>query len=93
MASKAPKELIEMYDKMKKLYDANKATIETAKVYVERAGKVMTVGSIALNTADPDITIEDFVRIGAQVASLVDPTGVASVVAAYTYPKCTTAIK
>ena len=82
-----------MYDKLKKLYDANKDLIEKGKVFVERAGKVITVGSIALNVADPNITLEDFVRIGAQVASLVDPTGISDVVAAYTYPKCTPTTK
>lgn len=41
-----------MYDKLKKLYDANKALIEKGKVFADRAGKVITVGSIVLNTAD-----------------------------------------
>ncbi len=35
-----------------------------------------------------DLSEEDIVRTTAQIAALVDPSGVASVVAAYTYPKC-----
>jgi hypothetical protein len=31
---------------------------------------------------------EDMARIAAEIASIADPTGAASVVAAYTYPKC-----
>ena len=41
-----------MYHKLKKLYDANKALIEKGKVFADRAGKVITVGSIVLNMAD-----------------------------------------
>ena len=33
-------------------------------------------------------TEEDMVRIAAQIAAILDPSGVASTVAAYTYPKC-----
>jgi len=39
--------------------------------------------------ANPDnITPEDMVRVAAQIAALIDPTGVSDVVAGYTYPKC-----
>jgi hypothetical protein len=39
--------------------------------------------------ANPDnITPEDMVRVAAQIAALLDPTGVADVVGSYTYPKC-----
>lgn len=31
---------------------------------------------------------EDIIRVTAEIAALVDPTGIAGVVAAYTYPKC-----
>jgi hypothetical protein len=32
----------------------------------------------------------DIIRMTAEIASLVDPTGVAGVVAAYSYPLCST---
>jgi hypothetical protein len=31
---------------------------------------------------------EDFARIAANIAALVDPTGIAGVVGAFTYPTC-----
>lgn len=34
------------------------------------------------------MTPEDYARKSAEVASLIDPTGVSSAIAAYTYPKC-----
>ena len=40
-------------------------------------------------SADPDkLTDADIVRMSAELAALVDPTGVAGVIAAYSYPKC-----
>jgi hypothetical protein len=77
-----------MYDTLKKLYEANKATIEKGKAFLDAAGKAATVASIGINLADQEIVIEDIVRISAQIASLIDPTGVSDVIAAYTYPKC-----
>ena len=35
-----------------------------------------------------DLSPEDIVRVSAELAALADPTGVAGVVAAYSYPKC-----
>ncbi len=35
-----------------------------------------------------DVTPEDIVRVTAEIASLADPTGIADVVSAYTFPKC-----
>ena len=39
--------------------------------------------------ADPNkLTDADIVRMAAELAALVDPTGVSGVIAAYSYPKC-----
>ncbi len=76
---------------MKALYKANKAAIENGKALVDAAGKVATIASVGVALNDDDIVIEDIVRISAQIASLVDPTGIAGVVGAFTYPKCKSA--
>jgi hypothetical protein len=41
---------------------------------------------MAANSAD--VTPEDIIRFGAQLASLLDPTGVSDVIGAFTYAKC-----
>jgi hypothetical protein len=39
--------------------------------------------------ADPsELTAEDIVRVSAQIAAILDPTGISDVIGAYTYPKC-----
>jgi len=61
---------------------------------VDKGKKVADAADIAVDAsemaeADPDtITAEDIVRISAAIAALVDPTGIAGTIAAYTYPKC-----
>ncbi len=69
-----------MYDKSEKLRTVVSKSVATG-VAVKSAVDVMTAKS-------EDVTIEDIVRVSAQIAGLVDPTGVADTVAAYTYPKC-----
>ncbi len=40
-------------------------------------------------TADPTtVSVEDMIRVSAQIAALADPTGISDIVSAYTYPKC-----
>ena len=41
-----------------------------------------------LSSNPNDLSPEDIVRVSAELAALADPTGVAGVVAAYSYPKC-----
>lgn len=44
---------------------------------------------MGLWTADPSkVTPEDIARVAAQIAALLDPTGVSGVISAYTYPLC-----
>jgi hypothetical protein len=44
---------------------------------------------IVFNTGyAPEMEPEDKVRVAAELASLLDPTGISSIIAAYTYPTC-----
>jgi hypothetical protein len=63
--------------------------------FVNFLNKAALVGSTASTSRDvlnfilsPNLTPADMIRITAEIVSLVDPTGVASVVAAYSYPLC-----
>ena len=62
---------------------------------VEKAGnfynKAQTVIGVTqeLDSSDPGkMTEADIVRLTAEIASIADPTGIASTVAAYSHPKC-----
>ena len=53
--------------------------------------RISNVGAHALITMQTGVnaaTEEDMIRFAAQIAALLDPSGVANTVAAYTYPKC-----
>jgi hypothetical protein len=45
-------------------------------------------GIVAMETMANAGTEEDMIRYAAQVAAILDPTGIADTVASYTYPKC-----
>lgn len=45
-------------------------------------------GYMIIKEGQEAVTEEDMVRIAAQIAAILDPSGVASTVAAYTYPRC-----
>ena len=45
-------------------------------------------GSVDFEALENAQTPEDYVRFAATVASIVDPTGIAGVVSAFTYPTC-----
>jgi len=45
-------------------------------------------GYVAMDQLTTATTPEDMARASAEMAAIVDPTGVSSVIAAYTYPKC-----
>lgn len=53
-----------------------------------QAAKKLADNTAALSQVTDATPPEDIARIAAELASLVDPTGAASVVSAYTYPKC-----
>ena len=82
--------LKELYENMKKIVDANQRVQQIVNHGQGKYPAVEAGKSIAeILRANPDnITPEDMVRVAAQIAALIDPTGVADVVAAYTYPKC-----
>lgn len=65
-----------------------KATAELAKQGIQltvNAGKLVN----EIKNFDPKkITAADIIRISSQIAALVDPTGIASTVASFSYPKC-----
>lgn len=42
----------------------------------------------AMNVNVNEMTEADIVRMAASIAAFLDPTGVASVIVAYSYPKC-----
>ena len=77
------------FEAMKKAFDAIKdgEKVKKAIKAAEAAGTVKK-GYNASQTLASAVTEEDMVRAAAQIASIADPTGVSSAVAAYTYPKC-----
>lgn len=75
---------------MKKLTEASKKVQDLianaqGKYPALEAGKSLRG---ALEAKPEELTPEDIVRVSAQIAGLVDPTGIADVIAAYAYPKC-----
>ena len=84
------KKLKDLYEKMKKAADNSQKVQDAIKQAQGKYPGVEEGKSMAdLLKANPDnITPEDMVRVAAQIAALLDPTGVADVVGSYTYPKC-----
>lgn len=81
-------ELTAKFNEMKNAFNAAYPKIaEYAPMVATAASSAATTYS-AINTAVNATTAEDIARMSAQVASLIDPTGIAGVVGAYTYPKC-----
>jgi hypothetical protein len=83
-------ELKEAYEAAKKaspaLQNAEKA-YNTGKTAYDNAQPFLK-GYTAYNTGKSAVTEEDLIRMSAQIAAIVDTSGVADVVASYTYPKC-----
>lgn len=73
------------YQQLKKLYEAAKPAIDAAMLAQAAHG----AATDAVELMDEEVVTEaDILRISAQIAGLVDPSGVADTVAAYSYPKC-----
>jgi hypothetical protein len=72
--------LVKAYEEAKK---TNKGLVDAYDT-VDGARTVISVSDTAMST----VTEEDIARMSAQIASLIDPSGVTATVAAYTYPKC-----
>jgi hypothetical protein len=87
-------QLKEMYNKLKSAYEAAKKTFPALKTAEQTItggsaaksalGKATKAWDLAQNAA----TEEDIARAAAQIASIVDSSGVSATVASYTYPKC-----
>lgn len=67
-----------IYDKGKKTYDVTKATFEMGVAIAENVKE----GNSAV------VTALEATKDAMDIAALLDPTGVAATMAAYTYPKC-----
>jgi hypothetical protein len=76
----------------KQLQDKTKNARELAgKIATAKKAAAGTYGLAEMLSANPDsVTDADIVRMSAELAAVVDPTGVAGVTAAYSYPKCST---
>jgi len=81
-------QLIPKFNEIKAFYNSNKAVIDTAKAGMKIKTGVESMENAINAGKSPDVTVEDITRIAAEIASVIDPTGIAGVVAAYTYPKC-----
>ena len=82
--------LKQQFSEMKVAFDLakkNNANVKRAVEAADAANKGKK-GYTAMATAENAVTDEDMVRMAAQIASIMDPTGVSDTVAAYTYPKC-----
>ncbi|RZF44093.1 hypothetical protein LSTR_LSTR004465 [Laodelphax striatellus] len=75
--------------KLKQAYNSikNNENVKKAVQVYENANKYKK-GYVSIDTAMQATTVEDMVRLAAMIAAFVDPTGVANVVVAYSYPKC-----
>lgn len=71
--------------KIKQLVEKNTKSFEKIKGFYE---KYNTLQSAVGTLTESDLTAEDVARASAELASLIDPTGVSDVVASYTYSKC-----
>ena len=88
-ASKLAK-LRQEFSAMKVAFDNLKKTNTTVKNTVTAldAANKGRKGYVAMDTASSIVTEEDMARLAAQIAAILDPSGAAATVAAYTYPKC-----
>lgn len=103
-AAEAPEKAAELsklrkkYEEMKAAWDRIKEE-ERVKKAIDAAEKAEKVGGTAWQayqagqTAANAVTPADMARVAAQIAAIVDPTGVSSAVAAYSYSKCSTYFK
>lgn len=81
--------LKKQYESMKRAWNNIKNTpeVKTAIDAAETAD-VIKQGYDISQEAQNAVTEEDMARVAAQIAAIVDPTGVASTVGSYTYPTC-----
>jgi hypothetical protein len=82
--------LTQEFTKLKTQWDVLQKTNENVKAAVKtfEVANAARQGYVATQTLMNATTEEDMIRFAAQIAAILDPSGASSVVAAYTYPKC-----
>lgn len=82
--------LKQQYSTMKVAFDNLQKTNKNVQAAVDAANAANRGRKTykAIGTGIDAVTEEDMARMAAQIAAIMDPTGVADTVAAYTYPKC-----
>jgi hypothetical protein len=83
-------QLTEQFNKLKTAYESAKQAypaLQQAETTF-KVGFAVKKGVTAISTAADAMTPEDMVRAAAEMASIVDSSGLTATVAAYTYPKC-----
>lgn len=82
--------LTQEFTKLKTQWEVLQKTNQNVKTAVAafKAANAGRQGYIAMDTLANATTEEDMIRMAAQIAAILDPSGVAGVVASYTYPKC-----
>ena len=77
---------------MKELYAANKAAIDAAKSAAAIGGAAGSAGytgaTLMAGILADDVTEVDIARLSAQLAGLLDPTGLIGAGASYAYDTC-----
>ncbi len=88
-ANKNIAKVAEQAKKFKKLKENGEKIKEAYDKAADAADALENVAALSEGT----VTDADIVRVSAQVAALADPTGVASIVEAYSYPICSQIFK
>jgi len=85
------KELKAKYKALKKTSPALVKAEKGVNMYkdADQVNDGLEAVSLAQEIDDDDVSAADIARLAAEIASLVDPSGVAGVVSAFTYDKCT----
>jgi len=86
--SKVFKELLLRFNKLREVSSFVQDRIEFAKLNMNERSEGGESAWIDLFTASVDMKPADMVRVAAQIISVLDPTGISDVVAAYSYPMC-----
>jgi hypothetical protein len=76
------------FNDLKTLYDANQNVVTFFKGLAAAGSAALTAKDVIAVLNSNNTTPADIIRVTAEVASLLDPTGVASVISAYSYPLC-----
>lgn len=80
-------ELRKKYNRLKELYKKERKAIENIRKAKDASDTSSNTDDLLTADAE-DVSEEDIARVSAEIAALVDPTGVAGVAASYTYAVC-----